>query len=155
VVRGERAEWLRLCRAAVSNFLRVDDILAALILSLVMMRRIEVKTTRAEHNPGVPPEKFADWRARSLRAYAWVGWSSFAKIIGSVGWYIGAVPLGIGAPWFQIGGMLIFLGWLLSLVWAWRAATDTAHLRRQLGIQLRPRATRRPDDGVPPGSLST
>lgn len=138
-----------------TNFLRVDDIFAALILSLVMMRRIEVKTTRAEHNPGVPPEKFADWRARSLRVHDWVAWSSFAKIIGSVGWYVGAVQLGIGVPWFQLGGVLVFLGWLLSLVWAWRAATDAAQLRRRLGIVLRPRGARRPDDGVPPGSLST
>jgi hypothetical protein len=139
----------------VTNFIRVDDIFAALILSLVMMRRIEVKTTGTEHNPGVPPEKFADWRARSLRAHDWVAWSSLAKIVGSVGWYLGAVQFGIGAPWFQLGGMFVFLGWLLSLVWAWRAATDAAHLRRQLGIQLRPRGTRRPDGGVPPGSLST
>jgi hypothetical protein len=137
----------------VTNFLRVDDIFAALILSLVMMRRIEVKTTRAEHNPTVPPEKFADWRARSLRVHDWVAW--LAKIIGGVGWYLGAVQVRIGVPWFQLGGMLVFMGWLLSLVWAWRAATDAAQLRRQLGIQLRPRGTRRRDGGVPPDSLST
>jgi len=139
----------------VTNFIRVDDIFAALILSLVMMRRIEVKTTQAEHNPDVPPEKFADWRARSLRAHDWVAWSSLGKIVGSVGWYLGAMQFGVGAPWFQLGGMLIFLGWLLSLVWAWRAATETAQLRRQLGIQLRPRGKGRPDGGAPPDSLST
>jgi hypothetical protein len=125
-----------------TEFLRVDDLLAALILSLVMMRRIEVKTTRAEDNPGVPAEKFADWRRRALRAYDWVAWSSLAKIICSVSWLIIAVRLSVGAPWLQLGGFAVFLGWLLSLVWAWKAATDAAHLRRELGIQLRSRASR-------------
>ena len=131
-----------------TDFLRVDDLLAALILSLVMMRRIEVRTARTEDNPGVPAEKFAGWRRRALRAYDWVAWSSLAKIIGSVGWLLIAVRLGIGAPWFQLVGFTVFFGWLLSLVWAWKAATDAAHLRRELGIQLRSRQVR-PADGKP------
>jgi len=137
----------------VTNFLRLDDILAALILSLVMMRRIEVKTAQAEQNPAVLPEKFADWRARALRAHDWVAWSSLAKIVGSVGWYAAAVQLGVGAPWFQLVGVLVFMGWLVSLVWAWKAATDAAILRRQLGIQLRARGARRsePDPGASSG----
>jgi hypothetical protein len=136
----------------VTDFLRVDDLLAALILTLVMMRRIEVRTARAEDNAGVPAEKFADWRHRALRAYDWVAWSSVAKIIGSVGWLVLAVRLRVGAPWFQLGGFLVFLGWLLSLVWAWKAATDASHLRRELGIQLRSRQTRAAEaKSGPPG----
>lgn len=133
-----------------NNFLRLDDILAALILSLVMMRRIEVKTAGAQQNPQVQPERFADWRARALRAYDWVAWSSLVKIVASVGWYVAAVQLGVGAPWFQLLGVLVFMGWLVSLVWAWKAATDAAILRRQLGIQLRPRGARssEPDPGA-------
>lgn len=125
-----------------TEFLRVDDLLAALILSLVMMRRIEVRTARTEDNPGVPAEKFAEWRHRALRAYDWVAWSSLAKIIASVGWLVIAVRLRVGPPWFQLGGFSVFLGWLLSLVWAWKAGTDAAHLRRELGIQLRSRQAR-------------
>ena len=136
-----------------TNFLRLDDILAALILSLVMMRRIEVKTALAEQNPEVPPEKFADWRARALRAHDWVAWSSVGKIVASVGWYTAAVQLGVGAPWFQLLGMLVFMSWLVSLVWAWKAATDAAVLRRQLGIQLRPRGSRRSEPA--PGATSS
>jgi hypothetical protein len=137
----------------VTNFLRLDDILAALILSLVMMRRIEVKTAQAQQNPTVPPEKFASWRSRALRAHDWVAWSSLAKIVGSVGWYALAVQLGVGAPWFQLVGVLVFVAWLVSLVWAWKAATDAALLRRQLGIQLRTRGSSRaqPDPGASSG----
>lgn len=135
-----------------TEFLRVDDLLAALILSLVMMRRLEVRTTRTEDNPGVPAEKFAEWRQRALRAYDWVAWASLAKIIASVGWLVLAVRLRVGAPWFQLGGFSVFLGWLLSLVWAWKAGTDAAHLRRELGIQLRSRQARSPE--TKPGQRS-
>ena len=128
-----------------TEFLRVDDLLAALILSLVMMRRIEVRTARSEDNPSVPAEKFAEWRHRALRAYDWVAWSSLVKIVASVGWLVIAVRLHVGAPWLQLGGFSVFLGWLLSLVWAWKAATDASHLRRELGIQLRSRQARSAD----------
>jgi hypothetical protein len=133
----------------VTPLLRVDDILAALILSLVMMRRIEIKNTLSEHNPNVPRERFDQWRALALRAHDWVAGASLAKVVGSVGWYFVAVQLGVGAPWFQLVGLFIFVAWLLSLVWAWKAATDAAHLRRQLGIQLRPRMKAERDRDTP------
>src|SRR4051812_5047408 len=98
-----------------------------------MLRRSGADTARAQQNPPVPPEKFASWRSRALRAHDWVAWSSLAKIVGSVGWYALAVQLGVGAPWFQLVGVLVFVAWLVSLVWAWKAATDAALLRRQLG----------------------
>lgn len=126
------------------HLIRVDDIFAALILSLVMMRRLEVKNTLAEHNPTVPLERFNAWRSKALRAYSWVAGASAAKVVGSVGWYWGGIQLGVPSPWFQLVGLLIFMTWLLSLVWAWKAATDAGVLRRQLGIQLRPRT--RPAD---------
>lgn len=127
------------------HLIRVDDIFAALIVSLVMMRRLEVRNTLAEHNPAVPKERFDTWRGKALRAYSWVAGASAAKVVSSVAWYWGALRLGVPAPWFQLVGLLIFMTWLLSLVWAWKVATDAAVLRRQLGIQLRPR-TARPRD---------
>jgi hypothetical protein len=133
----------------VTQLLRVDDILAALILSLVMLRRLEIKTARPELNPDVPLDRFEHWRRLALRAHDWVAWSSLAKVVGSVGWYFAGIQLGIGVPWFQLGGFGIFLGWLLSLVWAWRAATDAAHLRRSLGIQLRRSAAPSRDPSAP------
>jgi hypothetical protein len=130
----------------VDHLIRVDDILAALIVSLVMMRRLEVKTTLAEHNPTVPKDRFDEWRAKALRAYSWVAGASAAKIAAGVGWYFGGMQLGVPAPWFQLVGLLVFMSWLLSLVWAWRMATDAAVMRRRLGIALRPRAARPPEE---------
>jgi hypothetical protein len=44
-------------------------------------------------------------------------------------------------PWFQLGGLLIFLAWLASLISGWKTGTSAGVLRRQLGIALRRRAT--------------
>ncbi len=129
------------------HLIRVDDILAALIVSLVMMRRLEVKNTLAEHNPTVPAEGFDTWRRKALRAYNWVAGASAAKVLVSVAWYWGGMRLGVPAPWFQLVGLLVFMTWLLCLVWAWKMATDAAVLRRQLGIQLRPRTPRPSESG--------
>ena len=109
------------------------------------MRRLEVKNTLAEHNPAVPRERFDAWRRKALLAYTWVAGASAGKVVMSVGWYWGAMQLGVPAPWFQLVGLLIFMTWLISLVWAWKMGTDAAVLRRQLGIQLRPRAPRSAD----------
>ena len=121
------------------TFLRVDDIFAALIVSLVMLRRIEVKAATAEQNPQVPVASFDRWRALALRAYDRVAVASVLKVVASGLWYVTAPPLGM--PWFQLGGLLIFLGWLASLIAGWKTGTSAGVLRRQLGIVLRRRTT--------------
>jgi len=123
----------------VPNFLRVDDIFAALIVSLVMMRRIEVKAAAAAQNPHVPVASFEHWRSLALRAYDRVAVASLLKVVASGLWYVSAPPLGM--PWFQLGGLLIFLAWLASLISGWKTGTSAGVLRRQLGIALRRRAT--------------
>ena len=121
------------------NFLRVDDIFAALIVSLVMMRRIEVKAATAAQNPQVPVASFEQWRALALRAYDRVAVASLLKVVASGVWYVAAPPLGV--PWFQLGGLVIFLGWFAALISGWKTGASAGVLRRQLGIALRRRAT--------------
>jgi hypothetical protein len=121
--------------------IKIDDIFAALILSLVMLRRIEVRTAAQEQNPHVPPARFEEWRALALRAYDQIGVASAAKVVLSLGWYFLAMKLQIGVPWFQLFGLCVFMAWTIALVWAWKIATDARHLRLQLGIQLRRRAS--------------
>lgn len=117
--------------------IKIDDILAAVVLTLVMLRRLEAKTARPEQNPHVSPENFQRWRALALRAFDRAALASAAKVLLSLGWYSAAVALGVGAPWFQLVGLAVFIGWLVNLVWAWKIGTDARHLRLQLGIQLR------------------
>lgn len=115
--------------------IKIDDIFAALMLSLVMMRRIEVKATSHEHNPSVPRARFDEWRGLALRAYDQVAIACVAKVILSLGWYAIGMRLGIGAPWFQLGGLFVFLAWAIALIWAWKIGTDARHLRLQCGIR--------------------
>jgi hypothetical protein len=123
---------------------QVDDILAALILSLAMLRRLEVRTARAADQDGVPESEFQRWRSLALRAYNQVAVACGAKVVLSVGWYALALRLAVPAPWFQLGGFLVFLAWALTMVWAWKIATDARYLRVQLGIVLRRRSAASP-----------
>ena len=117
--------------------IKIDDILAALILSLAMFRRLETKTAA---NPGIPEAPFAQWQQAALRAYTVMSIASAAKVVLSVGWFWAAMALEVGTPWLQIGGLLVFLGWVITAVWAWKLATDARYLRVSLGIVLRRRA---------------
>ncbi len=117
--------------------IQVDDILAALIVSLAMFRRLEVRTTQASQNPAVPEAEFQRWRSLALRAFSIVAGASAAKVVLSLGWFWAGTTLGVQTPWFQIVGFSIFLGWMLALVWAWKIGTDARYLRLQLGIRMR------------------
>jgi hypothetical protein len=120
--------------------IQVDDILAALIMSLAMLRRLDVRSARPGENRAIPEAEFQRWRSLALRAYNQIAVASAAKVVSSVGWYAAGLKLGVPAPWFQLGGLVIFLAWVLTLVWAWKIATDARYLRVQLGIVLRRRS---------------
>ncbi len=114
--------------------IQIDDILAALILSLAMLRRLDVRNSQPGAHRAVSESDFQRWRSLALRAYNQIAVASAAKVVLSVGWFAVGLKLGVPAPWFQLGGFVVFLGWALVLVWAWKIATDARHLRLQLGI---------------------
>jgi hypothetical protein len=117
---------------------RIDDILAALFLSLAMLRRLEAKRASREAFPHIAEADFERWRALALRAYNTSAVASLLKVALSGLWFALATPY-VPAPFFQLVGLAMFMGWVIGLVWAWRVATDADHLRRQLGIDLRKR----------------
>jgi hypothetical protein len=120
--------------------IQVDDVLAALIMTLAMVRRLDVRTARAGENRTVNDAEFQRWRSLALRAYNQIALASAAKVVLSVGWFALGLKLGVPAPWFQLGGFVVFLAWVLALIWAWKIATDARYLRIQLGIVLRRRS---------------
>ena len=120
---------------------QIDDILAALILSLAMLRRLDVRSAVRPDSPPVSDSEFQRWRSLALRAYDQVAVASACKVALGVGWFVLALRLGVPAPWFQLGGFLVFLAWAFALIWAWKIATDARSLRLQLGIQTRRRAS--------------
>lgn len=122
------------------NTIQVDDVLAALIMSLAMLRRLDVRTARPGENRAVNEAEFQRWRSLALRAYNQIAAASAAKVVLSIGWFSLGLKLGVPAPWFQLGGFVVFLAWALVLIWAWKIATDARYLRIQLGIVLRRRS---------------
>ena len=118
---------------------QVDDILAALIVSLAMLRRLDVRTAQAAANPAVAEADFRRWQALALRAYNQVAAASAGKVALSLGWYALGTRLVVPAPWFQLVGFAVFLAWALLMVWAWKIGTDARVLRLQLGIDPRRR----------------
>lgn len=120
--------------------IRIDDILAALILSLFMFRRLEVLTLRAEDNPHLPAEKVEAWRQFILRAYNVGAVACALKVALNLGWYFasqGLHPLVIMG-----GGLSVFAGWVIALVWCWRRTTEANAVRIELQIQRRPPPTK-------------
>jgi hypothetical protein len=117
--------------------MQIDDILAAVILSLAMMRRLEVRTTSREDNPQLPAERFDEWRRMALRGYSIVAIACFVKVALNTASYALAVHQRIAPPWPQISGGVLFAAWLGALVWAWKIATDARVLRLSSGILLR------------------
>jgi hypothetical protein len=119
--------------------IKIDDILAAVIVSLAMLRRLDVRTAQPGAHPGVSEADFRRWQGLALRAYNQVAAASAAKVVLSVGWFALATRLQVKPPWFQLVGFAVFLAWALLMVWAWKIGTDARVLRLQLGIEPRRR----------------
>lgn len=114
---------------------RADDILAAVILSLVMLRRLEVLGLQAEQNPGVSAEDFQRWRSTTLAAYHLAAIACLGKIVVNQLWFLTFKD----RQWpLSVGGLVIFLSWVGASVVAWRRATDARAERVRLGIGQRP-----------------
>ena len=121
--------------------IQIDDLLAALILTLAMLRRLDVRSAQRPENPPVSDAEFQRWRSLALRAYDQVAIASGCKVALSLSWFALALRMGVAQPWFQLGGFLVFLAWAFALIWAWKIATDARSLRLQLGIQTRRRSS--------------
>jgi hypothetical protein len=114
---------------------RIDDILAALILALCMMRRLEVFGILPEQNSHVPEVNFQSWRKAQLGAYHLCALACLLKLVLSLLWLWLAPP----APWLQVGGLSFFVLWIGALTYAWHLSTEARAVRNQLGIQGRTR----------------
>ncbi|HEX2732767.1 MAG TPA: hypothetical protein VHM70_14255 [Polyangiaceae bacterium] len=110
----------------------IDNVIAALLLSMAAMRRLEVLGVDRAFNAHVSDTDFTRWRQMALSAYNTVAVASLAKVLLSFGWFYVFAKVDL---WLQIGGLLIFIAWVITLVWAWRQATEASALRDELGIR--------------------
>jgi hypothetical protein len=127
----------------------IDEIVAALILSLSMLRRLEAKHASSSSSPGVSTADFERWRALALRASNQAGLASLLKVVLSQSWFLWS-PGHVGQKVYQLVGLLIFVSWVIALVWAWHISTEAHHLRRQLGIEPRRRSESTKNDPPQP-----
>jgi hypothetical protein len=110
---------------------KADDVIAALILSLVMFRRLESMSIRREDNQHVSDADFATWRAGTVSSYNRIALACVLKIAASVGWFqLFQNTNGV----LQIGGLTIFVVWVVTVVMAWRPLTEASAMRKRLGI---------------------
>jgi hypothetical protein len=119
----------------------IDDIAAAILLSFIMLRRLEAKTARVDLNPHVPNEAFESWRKLLLAAYD-VGAAACAlKVVASLGWQWLALRIQVGEPWFRLVPAAVFVAWVIALLSVWRRVSDARSQQERLGIVLQ-RSTR-------------
>lgn len=113
------------------GFFKADDIVAALILSFMMFRRMETISVRREDNLHVSDADFAAWRTMALAGYNRVALVSFLKVVASVVWF---QTFKNTSGVLQVGGLLIFVAWAVISVMSWRTITEAVARRRELAI---------------------
>jgi hypothetical protein len=128
----------------VSNFpaFSVLDLIAAVVLMLAMLRRLEVKNIRLEEHPRVDGSVLGSWRERTLRMYRFTAMASASKVVLGQLWVV--LLLTRVPRWLTIvSGFLIDGGWIACLVVGWMHATNLAAERASLGLAPRAAPSRR------------
>jgi protein-S-isoprenylcysteine O-methyltransferase Ste14 len=110
----------------------IDNVIAALLLSLAAMRRLEVIGVERADNPHVTDAEFASWRSMALRAHNTAALACVVKVLLSFAWFW---AFSNTDRVLQIGGLVIFIAWIGVLVWAWRQSTEARGLRERLRIE--------------------
>jgi hypothetical protein len=134
--------WLELVNASAAKMsIGIDDIVAAILLSFIMMRRLEAKSARAELNPHLSREAFESWRKLLLAGYVLAAAACALKVLLSLGWQWAALRFQVGEPWYRIVPAAVFVAWVIALLSAWRQISEARSTQERLQIVLRPSAS--------------
>lgn len=117
------------------GFFRLDDILAALIMTLAMFRRLETISTKQEQNPHVRAADFEAWKKSALGGYTFVAGACALKVLMNLGWFMQFKDTN---RVLQLGGLAITVSWIVAMVVAWRRLTEANARKRELGIGQKP-----------------
>lgn len=112
----------------------IDDFVAAVLMTLAMMRRLEVLTVSKDNNGHVREADFDNWRKLALSGYNQAAAASAIKVLLSFGWFYFAFP---NQSMLVIGGITIIIVYIFAMVNAWRRTTEAAALRKDLHILRR------------------
>ncbi len=111
----------------------LTDIIALVLAALFAMRRMETRGTQAATFPQVPPQAFEAWKGQAIRARTLAINACAAKVIANTIWYFLARNR-VGSPGLQIGGYLLFFGWVAALSYTWWLSSAAKGLAERLGI---------------------
>jgi hypothetical protein len=115
----------------------IDDIVAAILLSFIMLRRLELKSARADRNPHLPSDVFESWRKLLLGAYHQGAVACAMKVALSLGWQWLVLRYQVGDPWYRIVPATVFVAWVIALLSAWRRVSEARTQQERLQIVVR------------------
>lgn len=110
---------------------QIDDIIAALLMSLAMFRRLETLGIRREQNMHVSEEQFRTWQKGALSSYTALAMACAVKVTCSAGLLLAFRPY---PNVLRFGGMTLFVLWVVVIIMTWRRLTEFSAQRRELGI---------------------
>lgn len=114
----------------------IDNVIAAIVLSLIMLRRLEVRAARAQDNPHVAHDVFAAWQKQLLNAYDLGALACVLKVGLTLGWHWAVIRWSIGQPWYTALPATVFVLWVVVLVSVWRRVSEARTQQERLGIGL-------------------
>jgi hypothetical protein len=124
------------------------DVVAVVLMAIFSMRRMDIRATDVRAFPGVSLAAFDDWKRRALAARAITINACFAKFALNSIWFFGfrnVVPRRL----LMAGGIVLFVGWIAALMYAWwrfsQAKADGTRLGIVIGrriVEATPDATR-------------
>lgn len=112
----------------------IDDFVALLLMTLAMMRRLEVLSVPREENRHVPDADFEAWRKLALSGYNLAAAASAIKVFLSFAWFYLVFPR---QAMLVIGGITTIIAYIFAMVMAWRRTTEANALRKDLRILRR------------------
>ena len=128
------------------------DILALVLMAVFTMRRSDVRATEARAFPAVPAPLFDAWKARAVRARSISIHACFLKVALNSVWFFGFGPH-LAPRVLASGGLLVFLGWIAAMTYAWRRWASAQSEAERLGILVGGRLVEVPRRADPPTEL--
>jgi hypothetical protein len=102
-----------------------------------MLRRLEAKSARAEHNPHLSLDVFESWRKLLLSAYHLGAAACALKVAASLSWQWFALRYQVGEPWFRVVPAAVFIAWVITLLSVWRQVSEARTQQERLQIVVR------------------
>ncbi len=111
------------------------DVLAVILMIIHAMRRSDIRATDFRAFPDIPPAVFESWKTAALAPKNLAVNACFAKFMLNSIWFFGFRRVVPPRPLAAVGALLFF-GWVIALVIAWRRGRKVARAAQRLGIVI-------------------